>query len=180
VVLLNHIVVLAQNQEGYKNLFKLVSETLTNYYYDGPRLTKRTLNKYRKGLLVGSACYKGDVFEKALYDTDEELEKAMKMFDYIEVQPPAAYEHLVYDLGEDGKFIIESVIRKIVLTAQKLNKLVIATGDVHYLDEEDAQYREIYINARLVGGGLHDLARYKKSPIVPFLTTDEMLERFRF
>ncbi len=176
----NHIVVLAQNQEGYKNLFKLVSETLTNYYYDGPRLTKGTLNKYRKGLLVGSACYKGDVFEKALYDTDEELEKAMKMFDYIEVQPPAAYEHLVYDLGEDGKFIIESVIRKIVLTAQKLNKLVIATGDVHYLDEEDAQYREIYINARLVGGGLHDLARYKKSPIVPFLTTDEMLERFSF
>lgn len=176
----NHVTILAKNQEGYKNLFKLVSETLTDYYFNGPRLTKRTLTKYKSGLLVGSACYKGDVFEKALYNTDKELEKAMEMFDYIEVQPPKAYRHIANELGDDGEFIIESTIRKIVLTAKKLNKLVIATGDVHYLNEDDALYRDIYINAKLVGGGLHDLARYEIAPLVPFLTTNEMLEKFIF
>ena len=63
----NHVVLLAKDQEGLKNLYKLISETLTTYFHGVPRLTKRTLNKFRKGLLVGSACYKGDVFEKALY-----------------------------------------------------------------------------------------------------------------
>lgn len=176
----NHVTILVKNQEGYKNLFKLISETLTDYYHNGPRLTKKTLTKYRNGLLIGSACYKGNVFEKALNDTEEELEKAMEMFDYIEVQPPQAYKHLANELGSDGEFIIESTIRKIVLTAKKLNKLIIATGDVHYLASEDALYRDIYINAKLVGGGLHDLAKYDESPLVPFLTTNEMLEKFLF
>lgn len=177
----NHVTILAENQKGYKNLFKLVSETLTNYYHDSPRLTKNILNKYKEGLLVGSACYKGNVFLSALNDTDENLIKAMEMFDYIEVQPPQAYCHIANDLGIEGDFIIESVIRKIVLTAKKLNKLVIASGDVHYLNEDEVIYRDIYINAKLVGSkNLHDLARYEKSPVVPFLTTEEMLNKFSF
>ncbi|MFA5720524.1 MAG: exonuclease domain-containing protein, partial [Acholeplasmataceae bacterium] len=69
----NHVTILTQTQEGYKNLFKLVSEALTDYFHDGPRLTKTTLEKYRQGLLVGSSCYKGEVFEAALYKSDQEL-----------------------------------------------------------------------------------------------------------
>lgn len=176
----NHVTILAQNQAGYKNLFKLVSETLTEYFHNGPKLTKTTLEKYRQGLLVGSSCYKGEVFEAALYKSDQELIDAMAMFDYIEVQPPVAYEHLAKDLGKDFKFIIESTIRKIILTAEKLDKLVIASGDVHYLNKEDQIYRDIYINAKLVGGGLHDLASYDKAPQVHFMTTDEMLKQFQF
>lgn len=176
----NHVVILAKDQEGLKNLYKLISETLTKYFHQVPRLTKRTLNKFRKGLLVGSACYKGNVFEKALYESDENLKEAMEMFDYIEVQPPQAYKHLIAELGADGQFIIESVIRKIVLTAKELNKPIIATGDVHYIDKDDVLYRDVYVNAKLVGGGLHDLARYEQSPLVHFLTTDEMLEQFSF
>ncbi|MGI6359501.1 MAG: PHP domain-containing protein [Acholeplasmatales bacterium] len=110
----SHVTILAQTQEGYKNLFKLVSETLTDYFFEGPRLTKKTLEKYRKGLLVGSSCYKGEVFEAALYKSDQELVEAMAMFDYIEVQPPQAYLHLSKDLGKDFQFIIESTIRKII------------------------------------------------------------------
>ncbi len=176
----NHVTILAQTQEGYKNLFKLVSETLTDYFFEGPRLTKKTLDKYRKGLLVGSSCYKGEVFEAALYKSDQELIEAMEMFDYIEVQPPQAYKHLSKDLGKDFKFIIESTIRKIILTANELGKLVIATGDVHYLNKEDQIYRDIYISAKLVGGGLHDLASYEEMPLNHFLTTDEMLKEFKF
>lgn len=176
----NHVTILAQTQEGYKNLFKLISEALTDYYFEGPRLTKKTLDKYKKGLLIGSSCYKGEVFEAALYKSDQELIEAMAMFDYIEVQPPQAYLHLSKDLGKDFKFIIESTIRKIVLTANELGKLVIATGDVHYLNKEDQIYRDIYISAKLVGGGLHDLASYEKMPFNHFLTTDEMLKEFKF
>ncbi len=175
----NHVVVLAKNQVGYKNLFKLISEALTDTLVGNPRLTKKTLNKYKEGLLVGSACYKGRVFESALYETEEELIKAMEMFDYIEVQPPQAYKHL-YDEFDDGELIIEHVIRKIIFIAKDLNKLVIATGDVHYLNKEDSVYRDVYINATPVGGGLHDLKKYKKKPDVYFLTTDEMLEQFSF
>ena len=176
----NHVTILAKTQAGYKNLFKLISEALTDYFHEGPRLTKTTLEKYREGLLVGSSCYKGAVFEAALYKSDQELIDAMAMFDYIEVQPPTAYEHLSKDLGKDFKFIIESTIRKIILTADKLNKLVIASGDVHYLNKEDQIYRDIYISAKLVGGGLHDLASYDKAPSVYFMTTDEMLKQFQF
>ncbi|NLN50266.1 MAG: PolC-type DNA polymerase III [Acholeplasmataceae bacterium] len=176
----SHLNLLVATQEGYKNLAKLVSETLTDYFHDGPRLTKKTLEKYREGLLIGSGCYKGEVFEAALYKTDQELIEAMEIYDYIEVQPPQAYRHFHQDLGSDAEFIIESTIRKIVFTAAELGKLVIATGDVHYLNQEDAIYRDIYIRAKLVGGGLHDLASYEQTPLVYFLTTDEMLKQFSF
>ncbi|MDD4468798.1 MAG: PolC-type DNA polymerase III [Acholeplasmataceae bacterium] len=176
----SHLILLAKNKIGYKNLFKIVSDTLTDHFSGSPILLKSTLDKYREGILIGSGCVNGLVFEAALNKTDEALEQAMKLFDYIEVQPPQAYKHLAQDLGADAEFIIESTIRKIILTAEKLNKLVIATGDVHYLNKEDHMYRDIFIRAKMVGGGLHDLAKYNEAPLVYFLTTDEMLKQFSF
>ncbi len=176
----SHLTILVQNQTGYKNLFKLISRALTDNFYNEPRLTRNNLFTHKEGLLIGSACYKGEVFESALYKTDKELEEAMGLFDYIEVQPPNAYKHLHEDLGEDAEFIIKSTIRKIILKAQALNKMVVATGDTHYLNPEDKIYRDVYIRAKLVGGGLHDLAHYKEAPDAHFLTTDEMLKQFEF
>ncbi len=175
-----HLTLLVKNKVGYKNLFRIVSDSLTDHFSGSPILVKSVLDKYREGLLVGSGCVNGQVFEAALNKTDEELEASMALFDYIEVQPPQAYKHLTQDLGPDAEFIIESTIRKIILTAEKLNKLVIATGDVHYLNKEDSVYRDIFIRAKMVGGGLHDLARYSEAPLVYFLTTDEMLKQFSF
>ncbi len=176
----SHLTIIAQNQTGYKNLFKLTSKALTENFFEGPRLTHQTLTEYKEGLLIGSGCYQGEVFDAALNKTDIELEKAMGLYDYIEVQPPQAYQHLKETLGVDATFIIESTIRKIVLTAQKLNKIVIASGDVHYLEKEESIYRDIYIRAKLIGGGLHALAKYDNAPLVYFLTTDEMLKQFAF
>ncbi len=176
----NHIVLLAKNQVGYKNLLKIVSETLTTHFHEIPRLTRRTLEKYKEGILIGSACYNGRVFEAALNETDKDLEEAMLMFDYIEVQHKDAYRHLLKDLGSDAEYELEAIIRNIVLTAKKLNKLVVATGDVHYLEKEDQIYRDIYINAKMVGGGIHNLASYEEMPIVNYLTTNEMLKKFNF
>ncbi|MCK9289293.1 MAG: PolC-type DNA polymerase III [Acholeplasmataceae bacterium] len=174
------VILIAKNQVGYKNLFKIISDSLTASFSDIPRLTRRTLEKYREGILVGSGGYAGMVFEAALNESDQDLKKAMALFDYIEVQPKGAYRHLLAGLGDDAEFKLESIIKNIVLTAQALDKLVIASGDVHYLDKEDHIFREIYINAKMVGGGIHNLANYQETPLVSFLTTDEMINEFLF
>ncbi|MFP4178409.1 MAG: PolC-type DNA polymerase III, partial [Acholeplasmataceae bacterium] len=135
---------------------------------------------YREGLLVGSGCSHGDVFEAALNRDDETLKEAISFYDYIEVQPPEAYRHLKGKLGEYADEIIEAVITKIVRFAKKAGKIIIASGDVHYLDQKDVLYREIYIRTPLVGGGIHDLYNYDRMPDQYFLTTEEMLERMRF
>lgn len=175
-----HLNVLAQNQVGYKNLFKVVSDALTDHFYKGPRTLKSVLEKHREGLLIGSGCANGEVFEAAINKGDEDLERAIAFYDYIEVQPPQVYKHLKRDLGQYADEVIESIITKIIKTAKHLNKLVIATGDVHYLEKKDVLYREIYIRTPLVGGGIHQLNKYDQMPEQYFLTTDEMLKSFSF
>jgi len=175
-----HINVLVQNQKGYKNLFRLISDALTDHFHSGPRTLSSVLKTYREGLLVGSGCSHGNVFEAALNGDDETLKEAIAFYDYIEVQPPEAYRHLKADLGEYADEIIEAVITKIVRYAKEAGKIVIATGDVHYLDQKDVLYREIYIRTPLVGGGIHDLFPYDRMPDQYFLSTEEMLERMRF
>jgi len=175
-----HINVLTQTQEGYKNLFKVVSDALTDHFYHGPRTLKSVLDKHRDGLLIGSGCANGDVFEIALNRDDQSLKEAISYYDYIEVQPPQAYKHLKQDLGQFADEIIEAIITKIIRYAKEMNKLVIATGDVHYLEKKDVLYREIYIRTPLVGGGIHQLNKYEEMPEQYFLTTDEMLKSFSF
>jgi DNA polymerase-3 subunit alpha (Gram-positive type) len=175
-----HVMVLAKTQEGYKNLFKVISDALTTHFYGGPRTLKSVLEMHREGLLVGSGCSNGDVFETALNRSDEELKQTIGYYDYIEVQPPQAYKHLKEGLGVHGEEIIEAVIAKIVRYAKEQQKIVIASGDVHYLEKKDVLYREIYIRTPLVGGGIHDLARYQTMPEQYLLTTDEMMKSMSF
>jgi len=175
-----HINVLTQNQVGYKNLFRVISDALTTHFYGGPRTLKSVLEKYREGLLIGSGCANGDVFEAALNQSDEALKHAIQYYDYIEVQPPQAYKHLKEELGPLADEIIEAIIAKIIRYAKEQNKIVIATGDVHYLEKKDVLYREIYIRTPLVGGGIHELSRYNVMPEQYLLTTDEMLKSFQF
>ncbi len=139
-----HINVLTQTQEGYKNLFKVISDALTDHFYNGPRTLKSVLEKHRDGLLIGSGCANGDVFEIALNRDDQSLKEAIAYYDYIEVQPPQAYKHLKQDLGQFADEVIEAIITKIIRFAKEMNKLVIATGDVHYLEKKDVLYRDLY------------------------------------
>ena len=175
-----HINILAKNQIGYKNVFKIVSSSLTDHFYGGPRVLHRVLDEYKEGVLIGSGCSNGDVFEAALNQSEAELEKAMALYDYIEVQPPMAYRHIIHELGENGQKIIEEVILKIINKAKEQNKIIIASSDAHYINAEDKIYREIYIRTKLVGGGIHQLARYDVLPDNPLLTTHEMLDAFAF
>ncbi|MDO8167936.1 PHP domain-containing protein [Candidatus Phytoplasma melaleucae] len=184
-----HISVIVKNQVGYRNLFYLLSCALTKDFYKKPRLLKSNLEKHREGLIIGSGCCDSNIFNIALNQNDEDLQKAIAFYDYIEIQPISAYRHIIYELDGDssdnyvnGIEIIKQTIIKIISEAQKQNKIVIATGDVHYLYPHEKIYREIYINAKLIGGGLHRLSRYKTEylPDNYLLTTQEMLDAFDF
>lgn len=171
-----HITILAQNDTGLKNLFKLVSISHLNYFYRVPRIPRSVLEKHREGLLIGSGCDKGEVFEGMMQKSPEEVEKTAEFYDYFEVQPPANYAHLIQlELVRDQKSLKE-IISNIVSLGDKLNKPVVATGNVHYLNPEDAIYRKILVNSQ---GGANPLNRHKL-PEVYFRSTDEMLECFSF
>ncbi|MDO8054719.1 exonuclease domain-containing protein, partial [Candidatus Phytoplasma australasiaticum] len=187
-----HVNVLVKNKKGYKNLFRLISDALTKDFLKKPRLLKSNFEKYREGLLIGSGCFDSNVFNIALYKNDDELAQAISYYDYIEVQPPNAYRHIMHELNGSKKFendnlygrvIIQDIILKIIKEAQRQNKIIIATGDVHYLYPYEKVLREVYINAKLIGGGIHRLSKYEDPHCLPdnyFLTTEEMLNAFDF
>ena len=178
-----HVTLLVKNQVGYKNLFKVLSDSLTVHYHNESRLLKSFLDSHREGLLVGSSCVNGEVFETALNKSEEDLERVMAYYDYIEVQPPMIYACSIHkDAYDDVDYLAmaKDTIKRIIKVAKKIGKLVVATGDVHYVNKEQKEFRDIYISAPQLGGGLHSLAHCKQTPPQHFRTTDEMLKDFDF
>lgn len=113
-----------------------------------PRIPRSQLQKYREGILVGSACDKGEVFEGMMQKAPDEVEETAKFYDYLEVHPKEVYAHLIeMELVKDEKSL-EEIIMNIVKLGEKLNLPVVATGNVHYLNPEDKIYRKILINSQ--------------------------------
>lgn len=177
-----HINILVKNREGLKNFYKIISDSHTTHFYKEARILKSVLSKYREGLLVGSGCYNGEIFKMAYEKSYEDLQKAIKFYDYVEVQPLDCYEHLVESAGEEiAREHIKEAIMSIIAAADEAGIPVVATGDVHQLEAEDGKYREIYMSVARPGiGGLHDLAKATKAPPMYFRTTLEMLTSFSF
>ncbi|MBT2755978.1 PolC-type DNA polymerase III [Mesobacillus foraminis] len=172
----HHCTILAQNETGLKNLFKLVSISHIDYFYRVPRIPRSILEKHREGLLIGSGCDKGEVFETMMQKSMEEAEEAASFYDYLEVMPKQVYAHLIeLELVRDERSL-EHIITNIVKLGEKLDLPVVATGNVHYLNENDKIYRKILVNSQ---GGANPLNRHRL-PDVHFRTTNEMLEAFSF
>ena len=174
--------ILTLTREGLKNLFTIVSYANTKYLYKTPRILRSEIEKYRKGLLIGSGCYQSEVFTSASTKSDEELANIIKFYDYVEVQPVDEYCHLVPSVFENEAQLIQN-IEKIVRVTEEAGKMIVATGDVHHLKKEDKIYREIIINQNVPGRGRHPLIRNSKGGQIPsqhFRTTNEMLENFEF
>ncbi|WP_100010929.1 PolC-type DNA polymerase III [Lentibacillus sediminis] len=170
-----HCTLLAKTQDGLKNLYKLVSYAHIDYFYRVPRIPRSLLQRYREGLLVGSGCDKGEVFETMMQKSAEEAEKAAEFYDYIEIQPPANYAHLIEkDLVQNESQILD-ILTKLTEMGERMDKTVAATGNVHYLEDHDRMYRQILI-ASQAGNPLNR----QTLPQTPFRTTNEMLECFRF
>ncbi|KYG89605.1 PolC-type DNA polymerase III [[Bacillus] sp. KCTC 13219] len=172
----SHCTILAVNEIGLKNLFKLISIAHTETFYRVPRLKKSDLQKYREGLIIGSGCSNGELFETIMNKTPEEAERVAKFYDYIEVHPKPVYSQLIDRGTIHDEWNLEDIIRRLVKLGKKLNIPVAATGNVHYLDETDGKFRQILIGSM---GGANPLNRYPL-PKVHFRTTDEMLAQFDF
>lgn len=178
-----HMCVLAKNATGLKNLFKIISLANTKYLIKGkePKIPRQDLIDNREGLLFGSGCLFGEIFEKGLNVDDETLGHMMNFYDYIEIMPHTCATHLI---GMDKTFhsIVEynNYVAKIVDIASRANKLVCAVGDVHNIYKDDLIYRKVIINQK-TNGKLHYLNhRDIQIPNEYFLTTNEMLELFSF
>ena len=179
-----HISLLALNKVGLKNLFKLVSYANTVFISKVPKIPRRIVEEHREGLLVGSSCYKSEVFYMACTKTDEVLKEVIDFYDYVEVQPPEVYEHLVWGHDLNSMDEVKKCIKKIIKCTKEAGKIIVATGDVHQISRDDTIYREIIVNQKVPGGGRHPLARvldkYQKIPSQHFRTTKEMLDDFSF
>jgi DNA polymerase III subunit alpha, Gram-positive type len=172
----HHCTILAQNETGLKNLFKLISISHMEYFYRVPRIPRSILEKHREGLLIGSGCDKGEVFGTMMQKSREEAEEAASFYDYLEVMPKQVYAHLIeLELVRDERSL-EHIISNIVKIGEKLDIPVVATGNVHYLNENDKIYRKILVNSQ---GGANPLNRHRL-PDVHFRTTNEMLDAFSF
>lgn len=178
----HHINILVKNKVGLKNLFKLVSLANTVYLYKTPRVLRSVIEEHRDGLLIGSGCYESEVFTKAKSKSDDELSNIIRFYDYVEVQPPECYNHMLQtnDFGSRAELLAH--IEKVIRVTKEAGKIIVATGDAHHLKREDKIYREIIVNQKVPGGGRHPLAKndIKEIPSNHFRTTNEMLEDFNF
>ncbi|PWU68836.1 PolC-type DNA polymerase III [Gracilibacillus dipsosauri] len=170
-----HATLLAVNEVGLKNIFKLISLAHIHYFYRVPRIPRSKLQEHREGVLIGTACDQGEVFETMMQKSKEQAEKVAKFYDYIEVQPPANYVHLLDKELVQNEAQLYDIIRKLVEMADSLGKPCVATGNVHHLEENDRLYRKILI-ASQSGNPLNR----QTLPNTYFRTTNEMVEAFHF
>ena len=181
-----HIIALAKNKEGLKALYKLVSYSHIDYLAEVPKIPRKEIIKLRENLLIGSACFNGEVFRNAMYYGDDVLKETISFYDYIEIQPLENYSYLL-NMGEMNEEELLTHLKDIVRCADEMGKLVCATGDVHYVDKRHKVFRDVYISAKGIGGVNHPLNPYNRSRVPPFenpdqhyRSTDEMLKCMEF
>ena len=169
-----HIILLAKNQMGLKNLYKLISRSHLDHYYRFPRIPKSLLMAHREGLIVGSACEAGELFSALLDGKDQaDVLRLAKFYDYLEIQP-ACNNLFLLDAGRVKSMEeIRNFNREIVRLGEVLGKPVVAAGDVHFLHPEEEEYRRILMASRGFDGVDRPLPLYLK-------TTDEMLTEFAY
>ncbi|MCR5419920.1 MAG: PolC-type DNA polymerase III [Lachnospiraceae bacterium] len=173
----HHVIILAKNEVGRINLYKLVSWSHLKYFRRTQRIPKSLLQKYREGLIIGSACSSGELY-RAILDQrgDEELARIADFYDYLEVQPLGNNEYMINDdhyENVNSKEDLININKKIIALGEKLNKPVVATSDVHFLDPEDEVYRRIIMAGK-------DMKGADEQPPLYLKTTEEMMNEFDY
>lgn len=172
-----HIILLAKNTEGIRNIYELVTASHLKYFNRTPRIPRSLLEEKRNGLIIGSACEAGELMRAVINGaSDEELEEKVNFYDYLEIQPIGNNAYMKADDGHKNINTdedLQNLNRKIVELGEKYNKPVCATCDVHFLDPEGANYRKILMYYK----GFKDADN--QAPLY-LRTTEEMLEEFSY
>jgi DNA polymerase-3 subunit alpha (Gram-positive type) len=198
----SHVQVIAKNQAGLVDMFRLVSishmETLAFYkkannkkevdeFMAEARIKRGVLKTYRKHLLIGAGCLNNEIFEIAANRTVSQLEAALAFYDYVEVQPLGHYQPLIDRNVIPNQDRLIMIIQSIIKAANKQNIPVLATGDVHFVHPKDKIFREIMIASQGIGGIRHPLYMYDQqkrlasvAPDQYFMSTEVMLQEFSF
>ncbi|MBR5059162.1 MAG: PolC-type DNA polymerase III [Clostridia bacterium] len=169
-----HCIILVKDLTGLKNLYKLISRSNLDYFYKRPRMPRFEIEALREGLIIGSACSEGELYNAVLNKADdEELQRIASFYDYLEIQPTGNNRYLIREGKVDSERTLEDINKKILALADRLGKLTVATCDVHFLDPEDAVYRCVMQTAM----GYKDA---DEQPPIYLRTTEEMLDEFRY
>ncbi len=169
-----HMIILVKNLQGLENLYRLISASYLAYYRRHPRIPKSELDKYREGLIIGSACESGELYRAILdHKPEAEIDDIASYYDYLEIQPNGNNMFLVTEGKVADEKQLCDINRKIVAIGKKLGKPVCATSDAHFVDPDDEIYRRILL------AGMKFRDADKPCPIY-FHTTDEMLDEFSY
>ncbi len=169
-----HVVILAKNLVGLKNLYKLISKSHIDYFYRSPRIPKTLLEEYREGLLIGSACEAGELYQAILNrSSSDEIRSIVDFYDYLEIQPLDNNKFLLEKEILSSREQLKDINKDIYALGKQYDKPVVATGDVHFLDPEDEVYRRIL----MAGQGFKDA---DDQPPLYYRTTNEMLDEFDY
>lgn len=172
-----HAVIFMKNETGRINLYKLVSQSHLKYYHRRPRVPKSVFEKHREGLIIGSACEAGELYQALLRDApQQEIARIVNFYDYLEIQPLGNNRFMIRDDRHDtvnSDEDLKELNRRIVRLGEQFQKPVVATCDVHFMDPQDEIYRRII----MAGNGFPDAD--DQAPLY-LRTTEEMLEEFSY